>query len=233
MEYQQVRQQGPIGAAERAPSGRARCAPGRCFASDRSSCDSRATWVSTVTPSLMPKALPSMTLAVFRPTPGRTLSASIESGTWPPWRSTTAFAMPMRLFVLLRKKPVDRMISSTSSGRAIESDFGIGIAPEEVRRNQVDPRVGALGRQDRGTQEFERVVMIELAVRVGIALLQPTEDLLRAGLQRGLRFPSARSGRRHQAPPRANARKSSSLRALRTSSGPSPPFRAMPTPYST
>ena len=80
--------------------------------------DSRPTWVSTVTPSLIPKALPRMTLAVFRPTPGSTLSSlhgsreSRRRAARPPH-----CAMPMRLFVLLRKKPVDRMISSTSAGR--------------------------------------------------------------------------------------------------------------------
>ena len=117
----------------------------------------------------------------------------------PPCRSTTAFAMPMRLFVLLRKNPVDRMISSTSSGRAAGERFRVGIAPEELRRHQVDPRVGALGREDRGAQQLERVAVIELAVRVGVALLQPLEDFLRARLQRDLRFPSARAASRASA----------------------------------
>ena len=44
----------------------------------------RVTCVSTTTPMFLPKALPSTTFAVFRPTPWRSTSSSIVSGTLPP-----------------------------------------------------------------------------------------------------------------------------------------------------
>jgi len=68
----------------------------------RSNPASRVTWVSTTIPSLIPKALPNTTLAVFRPTPGRTRSASMSAGTSPPCRSTNSLAIPIRLLVLFR-----------------------------------------------------------------------------------------------------------------------------------
>ena len=47
-------------------------------------------------------------------------------GTSPPNRSTTAVAMPTRLRVLARKKPVGRMSSSTSSTGAAASEAASG-----------------------------------------------------------------------------------------------------------
>ena len=43
-------------------------------------CDNRLTCVSTTTPSAIPKAVPNTTLAVFRATPGKATSSSIERG---------------------------------------------------------------------------------------------------------------------------------------------------------
>ncbi len=54
------------------------------------------------------------------------MSASMSAGTSPPCRSTSPVAMPMRLFALLRKKPVLRMISSTSSDLAAASEGASG-----------------------------------------------------------------------------------------------------------
>ena len=73
-----------------------------------------------------PKATLRTTLPVLRPTPGIVTRSSSAVGTSPPKRSTTAAAMPMRLFVLERKNPVERMSSSTSSGFAAASDAGSG-----------------------------------------------------------------------------------------------------------
>src|SRR5687767_11717740 len=47
-------------------------------------CDRRDTCVSTTTPVGMPNAVPSTTLAVFRPTPGNSTSSSRFRGTSPP-----------------------------------------------------------------------------------------------------------------------------------------------------
>src|SRR5947208_4684102 len=79
----------------------------------------RCTCVSTTTPSFFPNQVPRMTLAVLRPTPGRATSASIVSGTLPPCRSTSAWAMPMIDFVLLRKNPVLWISRSSTLGSAL------------------------------------------------------------------------------------------------------------------
>jgi hypothetical protein len=62
----------------------------------------------------------------LRPTPGSSTIASIERGTSPPWSALSARAQPSRLLVFARKKPVGRMISSTSSGRAAASACAVG-----------------------------------------------------------------------------------------------------------
>src|SRR5205085_5911237 len=53
-------------------------------------------------------------------------------------------------------------------------------AAEEFRRDLVDPHVGALGGHDRRGGELVRVAEVELAVCVGIQLLQPRDDFQRA-----------------------------------------------------
>src|SRR5664279_5058294 len=77
----------------------------------------RVTCVSTTIPTFLLKAFPRITFAVLRPTPGSSVSSSIVSGTLPPCWATSACAMPSRLFVLLRKKPV-LLISVSSSSRS-------------------------------------------------------------------------------------------------------------------
>ena len=78
---------------------------------------SRPKCVSTVMPG-MPKALPSTTFAVLRPTPGRVTSSFSRPGTSPPNRSQSAWPRPIRLVALAWKKPVDWMIFSSSSRSA-------------------------------------------------------------------------------------------------------------------
>ena len=73
--------------------------------------------VSGVIPG-MPKALPSTTLAVLRPTPGRLTSSSRVPGTCPSNSSTICWLKARIDSVLLRKKPVGRTISSTSARSA-------------------------------------------------------------------------------------------------------------------
>jgi hypothetical protein len=74
----------------------------------------RKTWRSTGSPGT-PNACPSTTFAVLRPTPGSSVSSSMVRGISPPWRSTTAAAMPARDFDFARKKPVDWICGSSSS----------------------------------------------------------------------------------------------------------------------
>src|SRR5918996_143018 len=90
--------------------------------------DSRSTWVSTGRPG-SPMATLRTTLPVLRPTPGRVTRSDSLRGTSPPNRSTRAVAMPMRLRVLFRKKPVDWMICSSSAGSAAARSSGRGYLP--------------------------------------------------------------------------------------------------------
>src|SRR6185369_16679974 len=62
----------------------------------------RWTWVSTTTPSFSPKALPSTTLAVLRPTPGSARRSSMRGGTSPPWSAVNACASAWIARALLR-----------------------------------------------------------------------------------------------------------------------------------
>ena len=78
----------------------------------------RCTCVSTTTPSFFPNQVPRTTFAVLRPTPGSRVSSSIVSGTWPPCRSTSAWAMPRMDLVLLRKNPVLWISCSNTFGSA-------------------------------------------------------------------------------------------------------------------
>jgi hypothetical protein len=65
-------------------------------------------------------------LAVFRPTPGKLVSASMSAGTSPSWRSTSAVAMPMMDFDFCLKKPVDTMSGSISDVSALASARAVG-----------------------------------------------------------------------------------------------------------
>ena len=70
----------------------------------------------------MPKALPSTTLAVLRPTPGSATSSSSVHGTSPPCRSTSARAIPLSDRALARKNPVEWIRrSSVGSSTAAQS----------------------------------------------------------------------------------------------------------------
>ena len=78
---------------------------------------SRPKWVSTVMPG-MPKALPSTTLAVFRPTPGSVTRSSSRPGTSPSYSSTSRLHSAIRFLALARKNPVGLMMASSSAGSA-------------------------------------------------------------------------------------------------------------------
>ena len=78
----------------------------------------------------------------------------------------------MRLLALARKKPVERMISSSSAGAACGERGGVGIAREEPGRDHVDALVRALRREDRGDGELEGVAVVERAARLGVRLLE-------------------------------------------------------------
>lgn len=79
---------------------------------------SRWKWVSMVSPGT-PNPSPSTTFAVLRPTPGSETSSAIVPGTSPPNRSTSPWPSPISEVALFRKKPVGRMISSSSARFAL------------------------------------------------------------------------------------------------------------------
>jgi len=82
-----------------------------------------------------PRATDRTTLAVLRPTPGSDVRSSIEVGKsdgFGPNLSTRPCAMPMRWEAFDRKKPVDRMISSSSSRSPAASCRGPGYVPNRA-----------------------------------------------------------------------------------------------------
>ena len=97
-------------------------------------------------------------------------------GTSPPWRSTRPRAKPVMLRAFARKKPVERMISSTSASGAAGQRAGVGVALEEDGRDLVDALVGALRGEDGGDGELEGAAVVERAAGLGVRLLQDVED---------------------------------------------------------
>ena len=200
---------------------------------------SRITWVSTVTPSLIPKALPSTTFAVFRPTPGSGRNSSIVRGTSPAWSAIRARARPTRWRALLRKNRVTNHVLHVGDARAGER-CRVRPAAEQFGGHHVHPRVGALRAEDGGPDQLERICEGQLAMRVGIFVSQPAHDFQRphppgpdplaGGPHDGLPWRHYRAAAVPLRRAAAKARKPSASRQLRMSAGPSPPLRAMPTP---
>ncbi len=70
--------------------------------------------------------------------------------------------------------------------------LGVRVAGEQHRRHHVDPHVGGLGGEDRGREELERVLEVELAPRVRVLERQPPRHLAGPTL-RGARPPRPRA----------------------------------------
>lgn len=151
----------------------------------------RPKWVSTVIPGT-PKALPRTTLAVLRPTPGRVTRSASRPGTSPSNSSRSAIERPIRDFALFRKNPVGRMISSSSAGFAAAMSSGEGYFANSAGCRPVHPQVGGLRRQHGGHQQLERVVEVQLRVRVRVQLRQLPVDPPRPPHHRQPRFGLAR-----------------------------------------
>ena len=117
----------------------------------------RSTWVSTAMPSFDPVGVAQHHVRRLAADPRQ--RDHRRDGRGAPRRrarSTSPFAKPMRLFVFARKKPVERMISSTSAGAACGQRCGVGKRAKSCGRHQVDALVGALGREDRGHRPARR-----------------------------------------------------------------------------
>ncbi len=105
----------------------------------------RKMWVSTAMVG-SPKAALSTTLAVLRPTPGSSSSASRVRGTWPPCLFEQDAAGCSRCLALLRYRPMVLICSSRPS-RPRSSIWlrRVGYG-EQPARGLVDADVGGLGR---------------------------------------------------------------------------------------
>ena len=86
----------------------------------------RMQWVSATTTPGVWYTSPRIRLAVLRPTPGSLSSSSMVSGTLPPYSSTSMRAAATMSRALARKKPVERIYSSTSVTSASARDSRVG-----------------------------------------------------------------------------------------------------------
>ena len=84
---------------------------------------------------------------------------------------------PTRFFALARKKPVEWIRASTSARSAAGQRRRVGEAGEEGGGDQVDPGVGALGREDRRDEELIRARWSRAQRAVGVEPLQGPDDL--------------------------------------------------------
>ena len=122
----------------------------------------RPTWVSTGSPG-KPKATLRTTLPVLRPTPGSVTRSSRAVGTSHANRSHTATARATTVLDLTLKKPVGRIIASTSSGIGAGQVGRVGVHGEQGRSDRVDTFVCRLGAEHCGHQQLPRGREIKLA----------------------------------------------------------------------
>ena len=85
---------------------------------------------------------------------------------------------------MARKKPVERISASSSVGYRARRVDGVGIPAEELGGHHVDPRVGALGREDGRDQQLIGVGVDQGADRLGVLALQRLHDPAGVGLCR-------------------------------------------------
>lgn len=76
----------------------------------------------------------------------------------------------LRLALVEAGRP-DDLFDSASIGSSQRRRIGIGS--EECRRHHVDSDIGALSRQDRRCEEFERIAMRQLTHCIRVETLQP------------------------------------------------------------
>ena len=124
----------------------------------------------------MPKALPSTTLAVLRPTPG-----SVDE-VLQPGRHLAAVTLDERLAELEQRlglgaeepERADDRLEPLAVGAGHRA--GVGVGREQRRPHGVDPLVGGLRAQHGDDQQLEGVVEVELAPGVGVGLAQHAVD---------------------------------------------------------
>ena len=95
-------------------------------------------------------------MAVLRPTPGRWVSDEVSR------------------LVVEEAGGADEVFDVFLPGGG--ERFGVGIFFEEGGRHEVDPHVGALGRENGGDEELEGALVVQLAVGVGIGGAQSLQN---------------------------------------------------------
>ncbi len=99
-------------------------------------CESRATCVSTTMPAVMPKALPSTTLAVLRATPGSSSNSSSFGGTRPSYRSMIIRHEPLNRSRLVAKEPCRANIRLKLARLSVRVIFRPAVLAKETRQSQ-------------------------------------------------------------------------------------------------
>ncbi len=122
----------------------------------------RRTWVSTGSPGSS-KATLRTTLPVLRPTPGRVTRSSSVGRHLSPEALRHGRRHADEVLGLRTEEPrrTDELLDVLGVGGG--ERLRVGIGREERGRDQVDPHVGALRRQDGGHQQLERVLEVQRA----------------------------------------------------------------------
>ena len=128
-----------------------------------------------------PKAFARTTLAVFRPTPGQRGQRLQVAGhqALVAGHQGLAEADQVPGLVPEEARGMDQGFQVGEVG--LGQGGGRGIALEEGRGDEVDPRVRALGREDGGDHELEGILVLQGAAGVRVGIVQAGEQVLEGG----------------------------------------------------
>ena len=104
--------------------------------------------------------------------PAACVSSASVRGTSPPKRASSAGRRALEALGLLAEEAgaADDLLQRRQ--RRLRHRLRRRVAPEQLGRHHVDPLVRALGGQDRRAHQLERRLAVELAVDVGVQLLE-------------------------------------------------------------
>ena len=151
----------------------------------------RSTCRSTGNPGT-PSAWPSTTLAVFRPTPGSSTSASIVVRHFAAmtFHQRARHAHERLRFRSEEACRVNLPLQLSAFGRRERRRIRIPL--EEGWRDAIDAGIGRLRRQNRGDEQLIWILVVELGVGVGMLRVQLPDD--RQGTAGAARLPLVFSG---------------------------------------
>ena len=150
---------------------------------------------TTSLPGAMPERLPSRkicvstacagcphhmfrtTLAVFRPTPGKTLQGGAGFGTSPSYSSTRIRDSFITFLALLRKRPIDLDMLDQGFLAQCQHLFRRVGQFEQVARRRFTPCIGGLRRKCHGHHKRVGVDMLQLALSVPVQRPKSRENL--------------------------------------------------------